>query len=217
LSKILVLDSETTSIGKEDVVIELGYISLPESLGWLKDTYINFSKPIEFLSYLTNIYEERFFPPVPINRRATEIHGIQFKDLFGKRKSSEVTIPEDTDYLLCHNGQFDIRMLKQSNDKLIPLLDKVKLIDTMVLAKTLKKNVKLTYENVQLDTLVKFYYPADWEKLIQKNHAALSDCKKTVLVLVKLLENLPHIKTWSDLYDFQQSLKAPIKVKKEKV
>jgi len=216
LSKILALDSETTGIGKEDVVVELGYIDLPE-LTFLKDLFKDYNLNLLLQGLQADSYEERFFPPVPINRRATEIHGILFKDLFGKRKSSEVAIPEDIEYLLCHNGQFDIRMLKQSNDRLIPLLDKVKLIDTMVLAKTLKKNLKLTYENVQLGTLVKFYYPNDWEKLIQKNHAALSDCKKTVLVLVKLLENLPHIKTWGELYDFQQSVKTPGKIKKEKI
>lgn len=206
MAKILALDSETSSIGKEDVVIELGYINLPE-LAYLKTMSVEFKLDLILKDLQIESYEERFFPPVPINRQATAIHGIMFKDLFGKRKSSEVSIPEDTEYLLTHNGVFDVRLLKQSNDKLIPLLDKIKLIDTMTLAKTLKKNLKLTYENVKLDNLVKFYYPNDWESIIQKNHAALSDCKKTVLVLVKLLEYLPHIQTWESLYEFQRSLR----------
>lgn len=211
---IIALDVESTDVGKTAQVIELGYIHLSynlSELSYTKDDLVG-----DIVNELTLYsYEERFRPTVPIKLDASKVHGIYLKDLFGCRRPSEITLPENLAYVVGHNLIFDYRLLKQSNPNLNETLDNIKPIDTMVLAKTLNKNLKLGFESVKLDYLVKHFYPDNVENLIAKDHAALGDCIKCVLVLIKLLEYIPHITTWDGLYEFQKILKKPVKPKKE--
>jgi hypothetical protein len=75
----------------------------------------------------------------------------------------------------------------------------------MRLAKSFNKAFNLGFENVKLDYLTLFYYPALVE-LILEEHAALNDVVKMILVLAKLLKHVPKITSWEQLYALQRSL-----------
>lgn len=203
MGKILILDCESTGISNHPIhkhpqAIEVAYLDV---------TDVDISTLSSLDKEIIPKYEERFFPSMEIHIEASKIHGLYKKDLFGCRKSEEIVIPE-TKYIIGHNIAYDVRALniKERNT-----------ICTLALVKVLDKNLKLGFANHKLDTLIKHYYPDEYTKIISKHHQALGDVYKTYLLLIKLLENLPHIKTWNELYEFQQSVKKPIKVKKEKI
>ncbi len=206
---VLILDSETTGMSKTDQVIELAYLEAGlDTLGNFKESRKHFE--IFLTTLYENIYRFQFKPTVPINPFAFEVHGIGLAALQGKQSSTTVTVPEH-EYMVGHVISFDYRLLIQSNESLITQLSKTKYICTKELAKAIEKNLGFKYENHKLDTLVKHYYPAEYEVLVQSTHDAAGDVVKTILVLLAMLEHIPNVTTWVELYQFQQTLK---KVKK---
>ncbi len=203
--KVLVLDSETTGTAKTDQVIELAYIELGSiAFSALQQSKKDFE--LFRLNLLNNISRFQFKPTVPINPHAFEVHGIGLATLAGKPSSTTVTVP-DHEYMVGHVISFDKGKLIGSNPTLEDQLERTKYICTRDLAKALEKHLDLKYENHKLDTLVKHYYPAEYEVLVQSTHDAAGDVVKTILVLLALLEHIPNVTTWEELYNFQQSLK----------
>ena len=182
---IVILDTETTGLTAKDEVIELGYITIDNNLTTLHETSI------------------RYKPSVPINPHAQVVHGIDYKSLLGKLPSSKIAL-ESIDYMIGHNISFDKRLLIQSNNDLREMLEKVKYIDTKILAKLIEKEDKtIKFLNHKLDTLVEYYYP-NHSFSTNKYHDALTDCKKVLIVLTKVKEAFPALDTVEKIYEFQQ-------------
>lgn len=207
--KIIVIDSETTGIAKTDNVIELAVFSSNiknfKDYNVTSETFRNF---VEWLHEETSV--SRYKPKVPINPRAYEVHNIGLSALHDKPCTSTVTVPENIDYIVGHNISFDIRMLLQSNPELEWLND-VPSICTMELARGIKKNLKIPLPSAKLSELTQHYYPEHTELLVPNAHAAKSDVVNTILIALAMLQHVPGIETWDELFEFQQTLK---KVKK---
>ena len=198
---------ETTGIqnnektGKPDI-IELAHINLNghymDMFTLTKLSKIELTKAV--LTYASEGYSERFKPELNIHPEAYKIHGIRFTDLLKCRKHTEAlnSIPKEMDYMIAHNASFDYRCIGKPEG--------VKLLCTQKLSKKLSKYAGKKFENHQLDTLVKHFYP-EFPELLGKHHTALGDCVKTILVFIRLIEELPGIKTWDGLYQFQESVK----------
>lgn len=191
---ILILDTETTGISKTDQVIELAYYEA-STLENEKDT-----RALNTLRDAISSY--RYFPTVPINPHAYAVHGIGLTQLAKSPASTTLTLPKNIKYIVGHNISFDKRILLQSNPKLEAELKAAKYICTLSLAKTISKFAKTSYENHKLDTLAKHYYP-EVESLVTPLHSASNDVLKTLLVLLKLIDHTPNLKTWDDIYNFQ--------------
>ncbi len=208
--KVIILDSETTGIAKTDQVIELAYCSIGslqcEQAGTQAVIYNTTKSVINSLTKVT-----RYRPSCSINPFAFAVHNIGLSELLNKPKSSTVDIPDDITYMIGQNISFDKRMLEQSNPELKDKLDSIKYICTMTLARIIDKQMKIGYENHKLDTLAKFYFPDQAEELAPAIHSAGNDVLKTYLVLLKLVEHLPAIETWDELYDFQESMSGTVK------
>jgi exodeoxyribonuclease X len=157
--------------------------------------------------FLKDAVTERFFPSVPIEQRAYGIHGISLKDLTGCRHARFIDIPEDAEYIIGHNISFDIRLLSQTNTAIKDKLSKIKLIDTLFLARALNKHQNLGFTSHSLDYLTEWYYPEHKERLLTEFHSAEIDILRTMLVLLKLIEPMKNIETWQELYGFQKTLK----------
>lgn len=202
---VLICDTETTGVAKTDQVIELAYLEVG-----LKDLEVLKQGLKEIANFYTNLHENisrfQFKPTVPINPHAYEVHGIGLAALHGKPCATTVTVPEHT-YMVGHVISFDKGKLIGSNPTLAEQLDKTKYICTRDLAKAIQKNLGIEYENHKLDTLVRHYYPTEYEVLVQSTHDAAGDVVKTILVLLAMLEHLPNVETWEELFEFQQTLK----------
>lgn len=190
MSKVIILDTETTGVGKNDQIIELSYVEV-------MPLNIFRHAPIPF--YETTLYNERFFPSVPIQPEATKVHGIQFRDLLGKRRNDFVEIPKDVEFIIGHNIQFDYRMLGKPAG--------VKLICTLNLSKKIEQFLDVKFESHKLDYLVEKL--SDGQLSIGgKYHAAKDDIMKNIFVLQKFLEQLPALQSWGDLYALQENLRG---------
>ena len=185
MSKVLILDSETTGVGKTDQIIELAYAELQpvpifkQTMWHKKDT----------------VHNQRYMPSVPIHPAASKVHGITYKELLGKPKSETIEFPKDVEYMIGHQISFDHRMLGKPD---------VKLICTMNLCKNIVKFTDITFPNVKLDTLVDVLCPTH---IKGTTHSALGDIMKNCAVLEELLKLLPNITSWDELYSLQQSMK----------
>jgi DNA polymerase III epsilon subunit-like protein len=190
MSKVLVLDVESTGMGSKDQVIELSYIGADH----LPDLLTN----------PTMSFEQRYKPSVMINPHAFKVHNITMKDIFHKPSTHTLTLPYKVEYIIGANISFDIRLMSQSNT--ILQLGHIKLIDIQDLAKLVKKHHKIEFENVKLSYLYYFFHPED--KVNEKPyHSAMDDVVKTGAVLQKLLTYLPGLTTIEDIYQFIQATK----------
>lgn len=197
----IVLDSETTGIGKVDEVIQLAYFSI---------TFNDIFSEKEAITAIAKAgSNQQYRPSVPIHPEAAKVNGIQYKDLLKCPASKTLTPPELTEdggFILGHNISFDRRMMLQCmNEEQQNYFDSTKFICTLQLARALDKQLGLGFENHKLDTLMRHFYP---EVELATMHDALDDCIKTVLVLRKLLEFIPKIESFNDLYLFQEQLKV---------
>ena len=198
--KAIVLDTETTGIGKVDEVIQLAYFEINfEDIFSDRDTIAAIAKAGS---------NQQYRPSVPIHPEAAKVNGIQYKDLLGCPASKTLKAPdlkEDTTFILGHNISFDRRMMLQCMDfEMQSYFDDTKFLCTLELARALDKQLGLGFENHKLDTLMRHFYP---EHELAKTHDAMDDCIKTVLVLRKLLEYIPKIESFNDLHLFQEQLK----------
>ena len=213
MCKVIILDSETTGIAKTDEIIELAHTQIPtlviEQAVFNKYSFNDLKQLINNATTTT-----RYKPSCPINKFAYAVHGIGQSELKDSPSSSTVTIPDNITYMVGQNIAFDRRMLEQSNPDLLPQLGEVKYICTMILARIIDKQMKIGYENHKLDTLATHYFPEYVETLVPALHSAGNDVLKTYLVLFKLIEHLPAIETWDELYAFQESMSGTIKTKR---
>lgn len=197
MPKYLVLDTETTGISSKDQIVELSWIKVPNKF---ELAFYEFENVDIFLAQCReNSHTRRYKPSVPIHPKAQEVHGISYSDLLTCRPSKEATLPDITEYIICHNASFDHRMLGKPN---------VKTICTLELVRFLDKKLKLGCENHKLDTLMAFFYKEQAKPLLTSTHNAFADCVKTLLLVRELLTYLPEIYSWEDLYCFQQGLRS---------
>lgn len=186
---VYILDTETTGLSKTDQVIEVGWIevgSLPSLLTLASGC-------------------NRYLPTVGISHQAEQVHKISYRQLLGKPSTRCVTIPEDAEYMIGHNIEFDVRLLKQSNPSLTQKLNNVKFICTKKLAQVILARFKVNTLNHKLDTLVKVLYPTNWTDIIvTETHDALGDCFKTKKLLEGLLRYIPDVIEWNEVYNKQK-------------
>jgi len=207
MSNVYALDCETTglknhSIYKRPQIIELAYIPLESDFQNLK-SISKIENQNSFLKLIEELVDKgtvnRYRPSMPIDKRATEVHGIHFRDLLKCPKSESLTIPETTQYLLGHNISYDYRCLGKP--------DNLKCICTLFLAKKLDKKFGIGFPNHKLDTLTLYFYGEKARPLIENSHQALTDTIKVVVVLAKLLEYVPNVNNVDELFSFYEMLK----------
>ena len=204
MTNISVVDTETTGVTNHPIhghpqIIEFASIPLSNDLA-VVISYINatsYSLP-ETVSRLSLLGEsKKYKPSMKIHKEAVKVHGISMQSLLKEDKSEDIVFPP-MDYMLGHNIQYDYRCMGKPKG--------IKLICTLKLARAFDKQFGIGFQNKKQDTLLLHFYGEDIRWLVTGHHAALSDCVKCLLLLVKLLEYVPNIKTFEELYAFQESL-----------
>ena len=116
-AKYVILDTETTGVGENDRIIQLGYIVLG-------------AKEVE-------VHNEFNSSDVPIGFGAMEVHGTTPEMIEGKPACVETTaykrlleLNTNENYMIIHNSPFDIGMLEKEGFR-----TQMKVIDTLRVAK----------------------------------------------------------------------------------
>ncbi|MDD2448725.1 MAG: 3'-5' exonuclease [Sulfurimonas sp.] len=169
--KYVILDTETTGIGENDRIIQLGFMVLG-------------AKEIE-------VYNEFYSSEVDISFEAMEVHGITPDMLEGKpscvdseayKRLCELNSKEN--YLIIHNADFDIGMLQKEG-----FVNEMKVIDTLRVSKHVlpdEESHRLQYFRYKMGLYKEEEKEAEELGIVVKAHDAIGD----VLVLKLLLSKL---------------------------
>ncbi|NPA60645.1 MAG: 3'-5' exonuclease [Epsilonproteobacteria bacterium] len=173
--KYVILDTETTGVGEEDRVIQLGYMVLG-------------AKEIE-------VYNEFFSSDQPISFEAMEVHGITPEMIEGKitcqesdsyKRLQELNTNEN--YMIIHNAPFDLGMLEKEGFK-----TQMQVIDTLRVAKHVMSDEnahRLQYFRYKLELYKDEQKEADALGIEVKAHDAIGDVLILKLFLTKLKERV---------------------------
>ena len=171
--KYIILDTETTGVGEEDRVIQLGYMVLG-------------AKEIE-------VHNEFFTSDVPIGFGAMEVHGITPDMLEGKPtcKDSDsykrlLELNTNENYMIIHNAPFDLGMLEKEGFD-----TQMKVIDTLRVAKHVlpdEEAHRLQYFRYKMELYKDEKKEADALGIEVKAHDAIGDVLVLKLFLTKLKE-----------------------------
>jgi DNA polymerase III subunit epsilon len=154
----VILDTETTGLNKNDVIIQIGIIDLEGNI--LLDTLVRPTK------------RKRISP------EATAIHGISMKDLKDKPTFDEL-IPEiiritSGKRALIYNAEYDEKLIHQTMDQ-----------DNSSYFLLLTKCVMLEYSKF-IGQWNDYYFEYAYQKLPSADHSAIGDCKATLKVIQKM-------------------------------
>lgn len=195
--KILAIDTETTGIRPTDEVIQLAAISVPDQLTKLrpnldvKELHIcdvkNPRRQSAFFPQL-EVINNYFYPNVEIHPEAYNIHKLSKIKLLGQPDSALCELPKETELVLAHNANFDLRMLHAKEMPAICTMQLIKKIEKL-------QNGKFGLENYKLFTVFCHFYPQLRGVFNDNRHDALADCEMLLLVMLKVMENFPLIKT----------------------
>ncbi len=171
--RYVILDTETTGVGENDRVIQLGFVVLGE-------------KEVE-------VHNEFYSSDVPIGFGAMEVHGITPQMLEGKptcqesvayKRLCELNTAEN--YIIIHNAPFDLGMLEKEGFK-----TQMKVIDTLRVAKHVLPDEdahRLQYFRYKMELYKDEQKEADALGVEVKAHDAIGDVLVLKLFLTKLKE-----------------------------
>ena len=172
--KYVILDTETTGVGENDRVIQLGYVVLG-------------AKDVE-------VHNEFYSSDVPISFGAMEVHGITPDMIQGKPACTDsiaykrlCELNTNENYMIIHNAPFDLGMLEKEGFK-----TQMKVIDTLRVAKHVLPDEdahRLQYFRYKMELYKDEQKEADALGVVVKAHDAIGD----VLVLKLLLSKLKDI------------------------
>lgn len=188
-AEAFLLDCETTGIGSQAQAVEIAALSLNPLEEYTSRPF--FANP--FHSYV-----ERFKPDVPIHPEAEKVHGISLESLAGCKPFTDFNLPECS-YFVAHNAQFDAGILSNYCVRTAGrfIVGNPRKICTLSLAKKLWKKEEVG--NFKLTTLIKELVVGG-AGLLEESHTALGDCKLTLILLSTILDRLPDVETWEDLW-----------------
>jgi len=208
MTRVYIGDCESTGVTNHPVlgypqVIEWGQLEVDNHIPTLLKSIYKIQNENSFIKSISIIESKgtskRYKPSMTIHKRAREVHGIWNKDLFKEDRSEDLELPE-MDYLIGHNIVYDLRCLGKPEG--------IKPICTMGLAKQLDKQLGIGFKNSKQDDLLLHFYGEQIRDLVTGHHAALTDCVKCLLLLIKLLEYIPGVTTLEELYELQQAYKG---------
>jgi len=181
-TKIIIFDTETTGI-TEPVLIEAAGIIINGS---------PFDKQ-------TEIFNSRYNPGKPISFGAMATHNILDCDLIDCPPASDFKLPDDTEYLIGHNIDFDWEVIgKPAN---------IKLIDTLPMSRKIWADL----DSHNLGALSYALAPdkIKMREFLINRHSALADVKLCLGVLRRILKEKPELKNWESIYKFSEEARIP--------
>lgn len=169
-----ILDTETTGIGSEDEIVQLGIIGANEEV----------------------IYNTFFNPKTPIGAKAEEVHGISMSQVsscpsFGQEAERVTNILKMCRPLVIYNAPFDLKLLKQTfanhdlNGK-SNFIDSLKVFDAMILIGEFFQDSMGYYSWIKLTTAYNRLCP---DRGYINAHNAIADCVMTQRCLAKIVEH----------------------------
>jgi exodeoxyribonuclease X len=174
----LIFDTETTRIDSPDVI----------SAAWLR---VDEPGSLEVLES----FDQRYKPTHPITLGAMAVHHIMDEDLVDCPPAGGFRLPEDTEYLIGHNVDFDWRAIGKPP---------VKRIDTLSLCRKLWPEADSHTQSAMLYLLER----ATAREQLRDAHSAAADVQLCRVILGHILGRI-EAPTWEELWSQSEDARVP--------
>lgn len=181
-----ILDTEAHDL-KEPHATEIAYIKVG-----FGDTGLAYLEPKAF--------EQRYNPLKKISLGSQAITGIFDDDVAGNPPHTDFNLPNDCEFLIGHNIDFDCDVLKNADCD----LTNVKRICTLALARQFYPDL----DNHTLGALLCYFEPSIAKKNLSHAHGAKYDIWFTFLILKSMCEKLG-IDNIAKLYQMSETARKP--------
>jgi exodeoxyribonuclease X len=179
----LILDTETT--GKNDPILLI-------EAAWLK------VEDVRTLS-ITDTFSQRYKPSKPIETGAMAVHHIFDEELNGCPASDTFRLPDDVEYLVGHNIDYDWGVIGKPP---------VKRICTLAIARKLWPDADSHSQSALL-----YRFATDRERVrnaLKSAHSAESDVRFCRMILRKEVASIPQQPaSWEELWEFSEQARIP--------
>jgi len=178
MSKTIIFDTEATGI-KEPVLIEAAWLELESIEPFL----------------VANPFVQRYNPGKPITLGALATHHIMDEELVDCPSASSFKIPDDVDYIIGHNVDFDWEVIGKTE---------IKRICTLALARKLWPDL----DSHTQSALLYFLERSTAREQLRNAHSAITDVGICAVILDHICEQLG-VKTVEDLYAESEKARIP--------
>lgn len=183
MTKAIIFDTETTGLNEPEI-IEAAWIE-PHSIDGFIDHEIKSS------------FHGRFKPSKRISLSAMAVHHIMDEDLEHCKPSSSFSLPDDIDYLIGHNVDFDWNAAGK------PVVNR---ICTLALSRYLWPEL----ESHNQSAMLYFLERESARKLLRgKAHSAEDDVYNCMLILKHIVEKLGDVDSWGILWKHSEIARVP--------
>lgn len=182
-----ILDTETHHINNPHAT-EIAYIQV----GFGEDNLLMYLQP--------QAYEQRFNPLANISLGSQAITRIFDEDVADKPPHTDFELPNDCQYLIGHNIDFDCEVLVNAQCN----LQAIKRICTLALARHFYPDL----DSHTLGAILCYLHPDIAKKNLKHAHGARYDIWFTFLILKSMCEKF-HINHMEQLYDISEKARKP--------
>jgi len=183
MSKAIIFDTETTGITEPEII----------EAAWIEPMFIDHLTGDK----IANQFHGRYKPSKPISLSAMSVHHIMDEDLEGCLPSSSFSLPDDVDYLIGHNVDFDWAAAGKPD---------VKRICTLALSRYLWPELESHNQSVMIYFLERDHAR---EFLEGKAHSALHDVQNCMIILEHIVSKLGDVDSWGTLWKHSEIARVP--------
>ena len=181
---VYIFDSETTGLNEPHLI----------EAAWLK------LKDISSLT-VTADFLQRYKPGKPIELSALATSHILDEELDGCEPYNTFALPEDVEYLIGHNVDYDWRVIGEPDVK-------------RICTRALSSKLWPAADSHTQSAMIYLHYRTEAAGLLRNAHAALDDVKNCRLLLVKILDTLAvtlgrPVSDWEELWDISEDARIP--------
>ncbi len=174
----IIFDTETTGIESPEVI----------SAAWLR-----LDAPGSLR--VTKSFDQMFKPKGPISLGAMAVHHIMDEDLVDCPPATSFRLPDDAEYLIGHNVDYDWKAIGQPD---------VKRIDTLSLCRSLWPEADAHTQSAMLYLLER----TTAREQLKKAHSASVDAQICLVILGHILEHIGAT-TWEALWQASEDARVP--------
>lgn len=181
MAKAIIFDTETTGINDPEII----------EAAWIEPMFSLRSDKI------ANSFYGRFKPSKPISLSAMAVHHIMDEDLENCPPSSSFSLPDDIDYLIGHNVDFDWSAAGKPE---------VKRICTLAFSRNLWPEL----ESHTQSAMIYFLERDSARRLLQgRAHSAFEDVQNCLIILGHIVKKLGGIDSWETLWHRSEIARIP--------
>ena len=179
-----IFDSETTGLNEPHLI----------EAAWLK------LKDISSLT-VTADFLQRYKPGKPIELSALATSHILDEELDGCEPYNTFALPDDVEYLIGHNVDYDWRVIGEPDVK-------------RICTRALSSKLWPAADSHTQSAMIYLHYRTEAAGLLRNAHAALDDVKNCRLLLVKILDTLAvtlgrPVSGWEELWEISEDARIP--------